>query len=113
MSTESSAYQSFKLWLAEYVPWERDILHLLIGLLFLLIAVFVSRHGVRLRPFVIAFLCALLLGIAMEGLDRFDDLRSLGYWRWQASFVDVGRTILFPALGLVIVWCLDRSGRLR
>lgn len=111
MSAESSAYQSFKLWLAEYVPVDRDILHVLMGLMFLLTAVFASRRGLRLQPFARAVLGALLLAIAMEVLDRFDDLRSLGHWRWQASLSDIGRTVLFPAFGLIAAWCLSHLKR--
>lgn len=38
----------------------------------------------------------------------FDDLRSLGYWRWDASLHDIVNTVAWPA----VLTCLARYTRL-
>lgn len=98
MEPDTSAYQAFKLLLAEYLPVSRDVLHVLIGLGFMLAALTAARGRPAFRPLLIAAIGALLLGCAMELLDRWDDLRMLGRWRWRESLADVLRTAAIPAL---------------
>lgn len=111
MDLQSSDYQAFKLWLSGVLPIDRDILHVLIGLLLVGIAVLWCRKGVRLAPFVAALGGALVLGVGMELLDMRDDIQTLGRWRWQASLWDVARTILIPAIAVMVVaWKMRRVG---
>lgn len=109
MEQDTSAYQSLKILLAEYVPIDRDILHVVIGLALTLVAIAMTGRSLRLRPFVGAFVVACILGAAMEILDMRDDIKSLGLWRWQASTLDFLRTIFVPAVGLLIVWLLCKK----
>ena len=103
MSVETSQYQLLKLQLAEYVPVDRDILHVLIGLALLGIAAFLTRQDLRLRPFVIALAVAAALGLLMESLDGRDDIAAFGHWRWRAGVLDFIRTTAFPAMGVLSV----------
>lgn len=112
MEQSSSAYQSLKILLAEYVPIDRDILHLLIGLALTAIAVTVAQKSMRLRPFLVALAIACLLGAAMEVLDMRDDIQSLGAWRWRVSALDFIRTIFVPVIGLVIALLIRRKRNL-
>lgn len=103
MDVETSVYQAFKLGLAGHIPLERDTLHILLGLVLASGATLRCRRRFRIRPFAIAFAAALLAGSAMELADRSDDIAAFGHWRVGASLADLGRTILFPALGLIAV----------
>ena len=109
MEQNSSGYQSLKILLAEYVPIDRDILQVVIGLALTLVAIAITGRSLRLRPFVGAFVVACLLGSAMEVLDMRDDMNSLGLWRWQASILDFLRTVFVPIIGLSVVWLLRRK----
>ena len=107
MEVEISAYQAFKLWLAGYVPLDRNTLHYLVGVGLLAIAILCVRNQPRTRPLVLAFAVAFVLGVAMELADMRDDLATLGYWRWRASLLDLGRTIAFPLGGYLFArWVL-------
>lgn len=112
MEYDSSAYQSLKILLAEYIPIDRDILHVVIGLLLAIVAVAVARSSMRLKPFLVALAIACLLGVGMEVLDRSDDLQSFGVWRWRESAADILRTILVPAIGVLIVVVVRRNRKL-
>ena len=108
MDVQTSAYQAFKLWLAGYVPLERDTLHILLGLCVVILAALHCRSGLRLIPFAVAFVAALLAGSAMELADRRDDIAAFGHWRVGTSLLDLGRTMLFPALALAAVTLILR-----
>ena len=109
MEQSSSTYQSLKILFAAYVPIDRDILHVVIGLVLTAIAVSIARRSMRLWPFLVAFAIACFLGVAMEVLDIRDDIQSLGAWRWRASALDFIRTIFVPAVGLIIAWFIRRK----
>lgn len=111
MEQHSSTYQSFKILLGEYLPIDRDILHVVIGLVLTLAAILMTRKSLRLRPFFGAFVIACLIGGGMEMLDRIDDLQTLGDWRWRASAADFGRTIFIPLIGLLIALFLHIKRR--
>ncbi|NNE78830.1 MAG: hypothetical protein HKN18_01030 [Silicimonas sp.] len=109
MEQGTSDYQSLKILLAEYVPIDRDLLHIAIGLVLTMIAVVMARRSVHLKPFLGALAIACLLGAAMEILDMRDDIQSLGAWRWRASAMDFIRTIFVPVIGLFIVILIRRN----
>ena len=111
MEQSSSTYQSLKILIAEYVPIDRDILHVLIGLALTVVAVVIARKSMRLRPFLGAFVIACLLGATMEVLDLRDDLKTLGAWRWRASGLDFIRTIFVPTIGVFIAYMLQKRRR--
>ncbi|PCJ10200.1 MAG: hypothetical protein COB16_02695 [Rhodobacteraceae bacterium] len=109
MDDQTSPYQSFKIWLAEYLPLDRDSLHVLIGLTLVLAAIFMTRKSLRLGPFIWALTAACAVGIGMEALDRVDDIRTLGAWRWRASLLDGARTIYVPLLAVFVALFLKRK----
>ena len=112
MEQSSSGYQSLKILLAQYVPIDRDILHVVIGFLLTVLAVAIARKSMRLMPFLITLAIACFLGIAMEVLDMRDDIQSLGAWRWRASALDFIRTIVVPVVGLSVVLLIRRKRKL-
>ncbi|MDU9002929.1 hypothetical protein [Sedimentitalea todarodis] len=116
MEAETSAYQAFKLWLAGYIPLDRNTLHYLIGAGLLAAAMVHVRNRPRTRPLVLALIVAIALGAAMELADLRDDVATLGYWRWRASLLDFGRTIAFPLAGVLLArwllrWPTNAPGR--
>ncbi len=111
MEDPSSAYQTFKILLAQYLPVDRDILHVVIGLVLKSVAVLMTRKSLRWAPFAGALLIACLLGAGMELLDRRDDLQTLNVWRWRASLADFLRTTSIPFVGLLIAVYLRRTRR--
>ncbi len=100
---ETSHYQALKLLVGEYVPIDRDYLHILVGLLLVVVAVSVNRYRTRSSTFLLTFMVACAIGAAMEFADMFDDINSLGQWRWDESILDFLSTILFPAMALLFV----------
>lgn len=109
MNQGTSTYQSLKMLLADYVPVERDILHVLIGLTVTIIAIAVARGSLRFRPLWLALLVACTLGIAMEVLDMRDDLNSLDAWQWRESTLDLLRTIAVPLAALLLALVIKRK----
>lgn len=110
-SVETSPYQALKLLVSEYVPIDRDYLHIFLGLLLVIVAVSANRHRKRSSTFLLTFMIACAIGAAMELADMFDDVNSLGQWRWRESILDFLATILFPGLALFfdrIVRCRRR-----
>ena len=111
MDQSTSAYQSLKIFLAEYAPVDRDILHVLIGLTVTIVAIALARGSLRFRPLWLALLVACTLGVVMEVLDMRDDLNSLDAWRWQESTLDFLRTIAVPLAALLLVFAIKRKRR--
>ena len=108
MTPDPSTYQAFKIWLAQYVPIDRDWLHLALGAVILAMALLALRRHRALRASILAVAIALILGLFMEHLDRRDDLNSLSFWNWGESLTDVLLTISVPLLCFLLVWV--RSG---
>ncbi len=107
MEVETSAYQGFKLWLAGYVPLDRNTLHYLVGAALVSVALIRLRKQPRTRPLAVALVVAFILGVAMEIADMRDDVATLGYWRWPASLLDLGRTIAVPVGAYILArWLL-------
>ena len=97
----TSNYQALKLLVSEYVPIDRDYLHILIGLLLVAIAISVNRYRNQNSTFLLTFIAACAIGAAMELADMFDDVNSLGYWRLGESIKDFFATILGPGLAFL------------
>ena len=75
---EPSHYQAIKLLIGEYVPVDRDYLHVLMGLVLVVMAISVNRYRARNSTFLLTFAVASVIGAAMELADMFDDINSLG-----------------------------------
>jgi hypothetical protein len=95
---ETSRLQSLKLAMVEILGLSKDALHIHVGL-----AVFCLAAAICKRPFhsPIPLIAALLVALAGEVVDAYDDTRSLGYWRWAASFHDVTNTVFWPTIVFV------------
>ena len=105
---ETSHYQALKLLVSEYVPIDRDYLHVLVGLLLVVVAVSANRYRKRNSTFSLTFTIACAIGAVMELADMFDDINSLGRWRWGESVLDFLATILFPGMALLLVRIAQR-----
>ena len=100
---ETSPFQLAKLAVVAGVGLSKDALHVYFGLIVFLGAMFLTRRKPKsLLPLV----AVALLSMLGEALDARDDLRSLGYWRWQASVHDIWNTLFWP----VVFWTLIRTG---
>ena len=107
-AVETSHYQALKLLVSEYVPIDRDYLHILVGLLLVVAAVLANRYRKRSSTFLLTFTVACAIGAAMELADMFDDINSLGQWRWGESTLDFLGTILFPGVALLFERIVQR-----
>ncbi|MFN7941194.1 MAG: hypothetical protein U0X73_06320 [Thermoanaerobaculia bacterium] len=97
---ETSAYQKFKLAVVAASHLSKDAIHIYLGLAVFLAGVLLLRRP--LRSFV-PLLPVLGLAIAMEALDRHDDLIAYGHWRVGASLHDIVNTCLWPAILVLLV----------
>jgi hypothetical protein len=98
---ETSWYQEVKLVLVSTLGLSKDALHVHVGLgVYLLVAILLRRPLSSVVPLAAVLLAAL----AGEALDMRDDVRSLGYWRWQASLGDILNTTFWP----FVIWLLAR-----
>lgn len=111
LAPHTSTYQGLKLLIGQVVPLERNTIHILIGLLIVAIALALSRAGTIQRPLIWALGASLLAGVAMEALDRRDDIAWLGYWRWSVSLADVLRTVSVPVLLIAVFYVAERVKR--
>ena len=98
---ETSWYQAAKLVLESTLGLSKDALHVHVGLsVFILVALVFRKPPHSMIPLAAVFLAA----ITGEALDMRDDLRSMGYWRWQASLGDVVNTVFWPLLLWALSW---------
>lgn len=97
---ETQPYQHFKLWLAEHVPVDRDILHVVIGALILLATIAVIRD--RSAAIKTGLYASLVAALAMEALDVRDTLVGGGVIPWRNAFFDVVRTIFVPTAAVIL-----------
>jgi hypothetical protein len=98
---ETSWYQAAKLVLVSALGVSKDALHVHVGLgVYFVVAILLRRPLSSLVPLAAVLLTALV----GEALDLRDDVRSLGYWRWQASLGDVLNTTFWP----FVIWLLAR-----
>lgn len=92
---ESSFVQSLKLDIVELTGLSKDAMHVYVGLgVWLLAAALFRRSITSLRP----WLAVLVVALAIEAFDAFDDWVGLGRWRWKASLRDVVNTMFWPTL---------------
>ncbi len=82
------------------VPLSKDAVHIYIGLVVFFAAVALWKRG-RIQ-----FACLVpvsVVALGMEAFDLFDDYRSFGYLRWDASLHDVVNTVFWPVLIVMLV----------
>ncbi|TRD18869.1 hypothetical protein [Palleronia caenipelagi] len=100
-------FYSSKEVFSHYVPIDRDILHVVIGVMLALIAFVVAKGMTRTKPYVLTLAFACVLGAGMEVLDMRHDILTLGAWQWWESALDFGRTIIGP-LAMLLAVCILR-----
>ncbi len=96
---DTSAFQQAKLDLVTLLGLSKDALHIYVGLTVFLLATLVSRKRLG-SP--IPWLLVLAVAVVGEAWDLYDDLRTIGHWRWRASWHDVWNTLFWPTVLLVI-----------
>ncbi|WP_298831078.1 hypothetical protein [uncultured Piscinibacter sp.] len=96
---EASLVQSAKMAIVAATGLSRDVLHLHIGL-----AAFFSVAAITRRSLgsLVPWFAVVLLASVGEALDWHDDVRSLGYWRWEASLHDLLNTVFWPTVLLLV-----------
>ncbi|MEL7151451.1 MAG: hypothetical protein AAGK71_11985 [Pseudomonadota bacterium] len=93
-------YQAFKLWLADYVPIDRDLLHIAIGAVLLAAALWWTRD--RRRALWTGLGLACLAGLGMEVMDIRDSWVAGEVLRWDLSLADLVRTVAVPLMALLV-----------
>ena len=92
---DSSFYQSLKLQILQHVSLSKDAIHIYIGMIVFLIAIFLlNKRRIGWR----CLIPVIVVAVFMEVMDLYDDLKSLGYPRWGASVHDIVNTILWPSI---------------
>lgn len=71
----------------------KDAIHIYLGFACLVVAILVLRSGMSSYRLVLP---GILLSLALETLDLWDDIHSLGHFRWAASARDIVNTNLIP-----------------
>lgn len=110
MAINTQPYQAFKLWLADYVPIDRDLLHIAIGALIVIAALWWKRD--RLHALLAGLGLAFVAGFGMEVLDIRDSWVAGEVLRWDLSFADLLRTVADPLVALLahIIVVIIRRG---
>ncbi|QBF28962.1 hypothetical protein EXN22_25945 [Pseudomonas tructae] len=103
---ETSTVQAIKLAIVSTTGLSKDALHIYFGMA---VFVFLAAISKQLRPY-LAWSCVLALACLGETVDCWDDVQSLGYWRWQASLHDVLNTLFWPSV-LTLLWYLSSRAR--
>ena len=91
----SSFYQSLKIEVVEFLNLSKDAIHVHIGLFVLLASIIMIGKG-KIKP--ICLVPVLVVASLMEALDLYDDARSIGHLRLDASFHDLLNTCFWPTL---------------
>ncbi|WP_460422468.1 hypothetical protein [Pseudomonas sp. ZL2] len=98
---ETSTAQAIKLAIVSVTGLSKDALHIYFGMVVFVALAAISKQP---KPY-LAWSCVLALACMGEIVDGWDDLHSLGYWRWQASLHDVLNTVFWPSV-LTLLWYL-------
>jgi hypothetical protein len=83
----------------------KDALHIYFGMVVFVTLAAISKQP---RPY-LAWSCVLALACMGEIVDGWDDLHSLGYWRWQASLHDVLNTLFWPSVLTLLGYLRSRA----
>jgi len=96
----TSFYQNIKLHFLSLVHLSKDAVHIYIGLIAFFIYVLIFKKSLNslksLAP-------VLIIASAMEVFDLWDDFRSLGHCRWEASLHDIINTLFWPFIIVILV----------
>lgn len=95
-----SDFQELKLAILDLLHLSRDAIHLHLGL-FVFIAVLLLLRG-RGSPW-LAWFAVVTAALVLELLDLRDDHRSLGVFRWAASFHDIVNTLIWPTVLTLLI----------
>ena len=71
----------------------KDAVHIYIGLIVFFIYVVIFKKSLSSLKNLIP---VLIVAVAMESFDLWDDFQSLGHCRWLASLHDIINTIFWP-----------------
>ena len=84
-----------KIHVLNAVDLSRDAIHIYVGITVLLLFVIIFQKG---RFSVVSLIPVFVVAIIMEIFDLYDDSRTFGYVRWDASLHDVVNTVFWPVI---------------
>ena len=84
-----------KIHVLNAVDLSRDAIHIYVGITVLLLFVIIFQKG---RFSVVSLIPVFVVAIIMEVFDLYDDSRTFGYLRWDASLHDVVNTVFWPVI---------------
>ena len=84
-----------KIHVLNAVDLSRDAMHIYVGMAVLLLFVIIFQKG---RFSVVSLIPVFVVAIIMEVFDLYDDSRTFGYLRWDASLHDVVNTVFWPVI---------------
>ena len=84
-----------KIHVLNAVDLSRDAMHIYVGMAVLLLFVVIFQKG---RFSLISLIPVFVVAIIMEVFDLYDDSRTFGYLRWDASLHDVVNTVFWPVI---------------
>ena len=84
-----------KIHVLNAVDLSRDAIHIYVGITVLLLFVIIFQKG---RFSVVSLIPVFVVAIIMEVFDLYDDSRTFGYVRWDASLHDVVNTVFWPVI---------------
>ncbi len=94
----TSAFQTMKVAIVSATDLSRDALHVHVGLAVMIGTALILRKSLgSLLP----WLAAAVAASAGEALDMWDDMASLGRWRWDAGLHDLVNTLFWPTILLL------------
>ena len=96
----TSIYQNIKLYFLSLVHLSKDAVHIYIGLIVFFIYIVLFKKSLSSLKSLVP---VLIIAVAMETFDLWDDFHSLGHCRWLASFHDIINTMFWPFILVILV----------
>ena len=84
-----------KIHVLNAVDLSRDAVHIYVGMAVLLLFVIIFQRG---RFSFVSLVPVFVVAIIMAVFDLYDDSRTFGYLRWDASLHDVVNTVFWPVI---------------
>ena len=84
-----------KIHVLNAVDLSRGAIHIYVAITVLLLFVIIFQKG---RFSVVSLIPVFVVAIIMEVFDLYDDSRTFGYLRWDASLHDVVNTVFWPVI---------------
>jgi hypothetical protein len=96
----TSFYQNIKLHFLSLVHLSKDAVHIYIGLIVFIIYVVIFKKSLSSFKSLVP---VLIIAVAMDAFDLWDDFHSLGHCRWGSSLYDIINTLFWPFILVILV----------